>query len=157
ENLTVDEQHALDGLLTGPVGSQLRVARAFLEEIWEDDQRNRRTPKEAERRDQIWQTEPAAANVMPLRRQQQHLDMDHFRRLSALRPNPSWEPTNNAAQRSGRAFRHGQHPHFRLRLVASIETDLKIRAFLKKERFCSPPPARLHRCQRGRRKTRAPG
>jgi hypothetical protein len=160
ENLTVDEQHTLDGLLAGPVGSQLRVARAFLADwfaIWEDDRGNRRTPEEAERRYQIWQMEPAATNLVPLRRQQQHLDMDHFRRLGAFLRNPSWEPTNNAAERSGRAFRHGQHPHFRLRLVASIETDLKVRAFLKKERFCSPPPARLHHCQRGRRKTRAPG
>ena len=36
-------------------------------------------------------------------------------RLSALMRNPAWESTNNAAERGGRAFRHGQHPHFRLR------------------------------------------
>ena len=63
---------------------------------------------------------------------------------------PTWEPTNNAAERGGRAFRHGQHPHFRLRLVTSIDADLKVRASLKKARFCSPPPPRIHHCQRGR-------
>ena len=97
-----------------------------------------------------WQTNAEAANVAPLRRQQQHLDMDHFHRLSVFLRNPAWEPTNNAAERGGRAFRHGQHPHFRLRLVTSIDADLKVRASLKKARFCSPPPPRIHNCQRGR-------
>jgi hypothetical protein len=48
--------------------------------------------------------------------------------------NPTWEPTNNAAERGARSFRHGQHPHFRRRRVTSIEADLKVRAYLKKER-----------------------
>ncbi len=37
--------------------------------------------------------------------------------------NPPTTPPNGA----GRSFRHGQHPHFRLRLVKSIESDLKVR------------------------------
>jgi hypothetical protein len=159
ENLTPEEQQKLAGLLAGPTGSELRVARTFLEHwfaIWEDDLGDRRTPQEAELRYEIWQTNAQAAQLTPLRRQQQHLDLDHFRRLSAFLHNPAWEPTNNAAERGGRAFRHGQHPHFRLRLVTSIEADLKVRAALKRERFCSPPPTRLHHCQRGRRQTRTP-
>jgi hypothetical protein len=160
ENLTADERQTLDDLLVGPAGGQLRVARTFLEEwfaIWDDGLRTRPTPHEAERRYLIWQTDAEAANVAPLRRQQQHLDMDHFRGLSAFLHDPTWEPTNNAAERGGRAFRHGQHPHFRLRLVKSIEADLKLRAYLKKERSCSPPTTRIHYCQRGRRDaSRAP-
>jgi hypothetical protein len=159
ENLTVEEQHKLAGFLAGPVGGELRVARTFLEHwfaIWADDLGNRQTPQEAERRYEIWRTDADATKIAPLRRQQQHLDADHFVRLSAFLQNPAWEPTNNAAERSGRIFRHGQHPHFRLRLVKSIEADLKVRAHLKKERFCSPPPTRLHHCQRGRRQIRAP-
>jgi hypothetical protein len=139
--------------LAGPVGGELRVARTFLEQwfaIWEDDLGNRRTPHEAERRYVTWQTNAEAANVAPLRRQQQHLDRDHFRRLSAFLRDPTWEPTNNAAERGGRVFRHGQHPHFRLRLVTSIDADLKVPASLKKERFCSPPPTGIYHCQRGR-------
>jgi hypothetical protein len=154
ENLTTEERQRLTDLLNGPVGAELRVARTFLEEwfaIWQDDVGNRRTPHEAERQYLVWQANAEASKVAALRRQQQHLDINHFRRLSAFLCDPTWEPTNNAAERGGRSFRHGQHPHFRLRLLRSIEADLKMRAYLKKERFCSPPPSRLHRCQRGRR------
>jgi hypothetical protein len=153
ENLTAEEHLKLTNLLDGPVGSELGVARTFLEEwfaIWDDDLGHRRTAAEAELHYQIWRNDAEAARITPLRRQQQHLDIDHFRRLSAFLHDATWEPTNNAAERGGRSFRHGQHPHFRLRLIKSIEADLKVRAFLKKERFCSPPPTRLHHCQRGR-------
>ena len=109
------------------------------------------TGGEAERRYEIWRTDAEAAKVPSLRRQQQHLDMDHFHRLSAFLHESTFEPTNNAAERGGRSFRHGRHPHFRLRLVKSIEADLKVRAYLKKTRFCSPAPTRIHYCQRGRR------
>jgi transposase-like protein len=158
ENLTTEERQKLAELLACPVGHDLRVARTFLETwfaIWQDDLGQRRAPDEAERRYRAWQTDADASRLAPLRRQQQHLDDDHFVRLSAYLQNPTWEPTNNAAERGGRAFRHGQHPHFRLRLVKSIEADLKVRAFLKKERFCQPPPGRLHYCQRGRHVTPA--
>src|SRR5215470_13411428 len=140
----------------GPVGTELRVARTFLEEwfaIWNDDLGHRRTAAEAEVHYHIWRNDAEAAKITPLRRQQQHLDIDHFRRLSAFLHDPTWEPTNNAAERGGRSFRHGQHPHFRLRLIKSIEADLKVRAFLKKQRFCSPPPTRPHHCHRGRQLT----
>lgn len=153
ENLNSEEKQTLAKLLAGPVGSDLRVARAFLETwfaIWKDDRGRRRTPTDAEQRYQIWQSDAEAAKLAPLRRQQQHLDADHFARLSAFLRNPAWESTNNAAERGGRAFRHGQHPHFRLRLTTTVDADLKIRAHLQRERFCSPPPQRLHHCQRGR-------
>jgi hypothetical protein len=154
ENLTRDERQTLDDLLAGPVGSELRVARTFLETwfgIWKDDSGRRRTPADAEQRYHTWQADAAAATLAPLRRQLQHLDADHFTRLSAFLRDPTWEPTNNAAERGGRAFRHGQHPHFRLRSATTIDADLKVRAHLQRQRFCSPPPSRLHHCQRGRR------
>jgi hypothetical protein len=91
ENLTAEEQQKLAGLLAGPVGNELRVARTFLQEwfaIWEDDLGNGRTPQEAEQRYQIWRADTAAARFAPLRRQQQHLDADHFRRPSAFLHNP---------------------------------------------------------------------
>ncbi len=153
ENLTTEERQKLADLLTGPIGGELRVARTFLEEwfaIWQDELGNRRTSHEAERHYLVWQADDEATKVAALRKQQQHLDINHFRRLSAFLRDPTWEPTNNAAERGGRSFRHGQHPHFRLRLLRSIDADLKMRAYLKKERFCSPPPTRLHHCQRGR-------
>ncbi len=153
-HLTAEEQQTLAELLAGPVGAALQVARTFLEAwfaIWQDDNGQRRSAADAEPRYQAWHDDAAAAKVAPLRRQQQHLDADHFTRLSAFLHNPEWEATNNAAERGGRAFRHGQHPHFRLRSEKTISADIKVRACLQKERFLSPPARRLHRCQRGRR------
>jgi hypothetical protein len=34
--------------------------------------------------------------------------------------------------------------------VKTIEADLKVRACQQREQACSPPPRRLHHCQRGR-------
>jgi hypothetical protein len=153
ENLTAQEHDKLDELLASPVGHDLRVALRFLEAwfgIWQDEVGHRRNPADAAQRYRAWEADPDASTLTPLRRQQQHLDANHFVRLSTFLYNPKWESTNNAAERGGRAFRHGQHPHFRLRLTRSIGADLEVRANLQKERFCSPPPARLHHCQRGR-------
>jgi hypothetical protein len=117
------------------------VARIFLEAwfaIWKDGLGQRRTPDDAEQRYRILQTDAEAAKLAPLRRQQQHLDLHHFVRLSAFLRNPAWESTNNAAERGGRrAFRHDQHPHFRLRSARAIDADLKLRAYLQRGRFCS--------------------
>src|SRR5262249_1764212 len=100
ENLTAEEHLKLTNLLAGPVGGELRVARMFLEEwfaIWHDDLGHRRTAAEAELHYQIWHNDAEAAKITPLRRQQQHLDIDHFRRLSAFLHDSAWESTNNAA------------------------------------------------------------
>src|SRR5207249_1359871 len=83
----------------------------------------------AELSSHAWQADAEPHTLTPLRRQQRHLDEDHFVRLSAFLRNPKWESTNNAAERGGRTFRHGQHPHFRLRLARSIEADLEVRAY----------------------------
>jgi hypothetical protein len=153
DHLSAEEQQTLARLLASPVGAALRVARGFLEAwfaIWRDEDGRRRAPAEAEQRYRAWHDDPAAAALAPLRQQQRHLDADHFTRLSVFLQHPAWEATNNAAERGGRAFRHGQHPHFRLRSITTIDTDLKVSACLHKERVCSPPPQRLHLCQRGR-------
>jgi len=153
EHLTLEEAQRLTSLLAGPVGATLIVARTFLKAwfaIWHDERGERRTPSDAEQRYRVWQADASSSAVAPLHRQQQHLDRDHFDRLSAFLHNPDWESTNNAAERGGRAFRHGQHPHFRLRSPKTIDADLKVRAHLQRERFCSPPLTRLHYCQRGR-------
>jgi hypothetical protein len=153
ENLTIDERTLLTELLETPVGADLRVARGFLElwfAIWKDDADHCRSPADAEHRYQVWQMDEHAASFPPLRRQQRHLDTNHFEKLSAFLQNPTGESTNSAAERGGRAFRHRQHPHFRLRTTSTIDADLKIRAQLQRERFCSPPLQQLHHCQRRR-------
>ena len=66
ENLTPEEQQKLAGLLAGPVGGELRVARTFLEHwfaIWADDLGNRRRPQEAERRYEIWRTDAGIVSI----------------------------------------------------------------------------------------------
>jgi len=133
EHLTDVEAQTLSNLMAGPVGATLRIARTFLEAwfaSWQDDDGQRRTPSDAKQRYRIWQDDADSAALAPLRRQQQHLDLDHFRRLSVFLHNPSWESTNKAAERGGRALRHGQHPHFRLRSAKAIDADLKVRACL---------------------------
>src|SRR5262249_62058786 len=47
------------------------------------------------------------------------------------------------AERAGRAFRHGQGPHFTLRSARSIDDLLKARACVHKER-ATAAPLRLH-------------
>jgi len=158
DHLSADEQQTLADLLASPAGAMLRVARAFLEEwfaIWRDEDGHRRSPAEAQRRYYAWRDDAAAAALVPLRKQQQHLDPEHFARLSVFLHHPEWEPTNNAAERGGRGFRHSQHPHFRLRNLQVIDADLKVHAYLQKERAGSTPLTRLHQCQRGRQPHRS--
>jgi transposase len=153
DHLSAEEHQIVTELLRSPAGASLRVARTFLEAwfaIWYDEAGQRRAPADAEDRYRAWHDDAEAAALTPLRRQQQYLDADHFNRLSVFLHNSAWEPTNNAAERAGRGFRHRQHPHFRLRTLAAINADLKVHACLRKQRICSPPPLRLHACQRGR-------
>jgi hypothetical protein len=92
ENLTKEERQKLADLLTGPVGGELRVARTFLEEwfaIWQDDLGNRRTPHEAERQYLVWQADAEATKVAALRRQQQHLDINHFPTAECIPARPN--------------------------------------------------------------------
>jgi transposase-like protein len=153
DHLSAEEQQTLADLLASPAGALLRVARAFLEAwfaIWRDEDGHRRSPAEAVERYSAWRDDAKAAALVPLRKQQQHLDPEHFARLSMFLHQPEWEPTNNAAERGGRAFRHSQHPHFRLRNLQTIDADLKVHAYLRKERAVSPLLTRLHPCQRWR-------
>ena len=88
---------------------------------------------------------------IPFRRQLQHLNVDHFARLSAFLRNSAWESTNNAAERGGHAFRHGQHPHFRLRSAKTVNRSViavwPVEARLGLSRIMTPggsvPPERL--------------
>jgi len=158
DHLKAEEQQALAKLLASPAGAALRVARSFLEAwfaIWRDEHGQRRPIVEAEQRYRAWHEDAAAAEFAPLRKQQQHLDANHFAHLSVFLHDAAWEATNNAAERTGRAFRHSQHPHFRLRHLEMMDADLKVHAYLRKERACSPPVARLHQCQRGRQPHRS--
>jgi hypothetical protein len=74
-----------------------------------------------------------------------------FTRLSQFLRHPHWKATNNGAERTGRAFRHGQAPHFRLRTDTAIDGALRVVAIQAKERTVAPPAAPSRLCPRGRR------
>ena len=152
-HLTVDQQAQIDSLLTSPVGSQLQVARRFLEEWYlllyaADGQR--RTRSEAHERFAAWSSDGEYASVAPLRRVQERMTAQ-FERLSQFLRNPRWEATNNGAERAGRALRHRQAPHFNLRTEPAIEGAIVVMACQRKAAATTPGHRDSARCRRGRK------
>jgi hypothetical protein len=154
DHLSVEEQAQLDVLLTGPLGADLRVARAFLTDwyaIWSDADHQRRSPEAAWARYQQWQANPDFQAVAPLRRVQQQVDAARFAKLSQFLQQPEWEATNNGAERAGRAFRHQQAPHFTLRTTTAIDGQLKVTACLHRDEVLGAARPAASRCARGRK------
>lgn len=116
-----DEERAVAAqLLASPLGSDLTVIRQFLLDwyaMWRDEQGYKRSLGDAEDRYTAWREEPRYAAVPALRRTLAHMTGDRFAPLSQFLRDPRWEATNNGAERGGRAFRHGQQPHFKLQLA----------------------------------------
>lgn len=153
DHLGVGEEARLNALRASPIGTDLRVARTFLIDwyaIWRDERGERRELAGARERYETWHTNPAYRGLAPLRRVQQAIDAPRFERLSPFLRDPSWEATNNGAERMGRTFRHHQHPRFNLRTTASIEEALKVRATLHRAAVTSPSPSFGTRTPRGR-------
>jgi transposase-like protein len=154
DHLTPDEQTQIERLLAGPVGDRLGVARAFLLDwyaIWRDEQGQRRTHDDASARYRRWQEDAHYRDVLPLARVQRQLDPTHFDRLSPFLREPTWEATNNGAERTGRLFRHQQAPHFTLRTGTAIAGALTAGACLHREEVTGAFRSAASRCQRGRR------
>ena len=155
EHLTDEEQGHLTALLTSPVGATLQVGRDCLIDwyrLWRDEQGQRRTPTEAKSRYAIWQTNPTYGAVPALHKIQQQVTPAKFEQLSHFLQQPEWEATNNGAERTGRAFRHRQAPHFNLRSQTVIDRALTVAACLHKEAVIAPAAQGFHHCQRGRKK-----
>lgn len=155
EHLTEEEQDHVATLLASPVGTTLQVGQDCLVDwyrLWRDEQGQRRTPIEAKRRYDAWQTNPTYGAVPVLHKIQQQVSPAKFDQLSHFLRQPEWEATNNGAERTGRAFRHWQGPHFNLRSQASIDRVLMVAACLHKGDVTEPPAQYLHHCQRGRKK-----
>jgi transposase len=153
DHLTQEEQAQVDSLLAGPVGARLRTARHFLEDwfaIWREADGGRPSWDVAHARHARWHTDPAYHGLAPLRRVQGSVDGAQFARLSHFLRQPAWEATSNGAERAGRAFRHGQGPHFNLRSARSIDDLLKARACVQKERTTAAPLRPHGRRTRGR-------
>jgi transposase-like protein len=154
DHLSADEQAQLQALLDSTGGTELPLARAFLVEwyaIWRDEAGQRRPLMEACARYERWRANPNYRRLAPLRRVQESIDPARFDRLSCFLREPTWQATNNGAERMGRTFRHRQRPHFNLRTPRSIAADLTVGACLRKQTASSPVVLFDNRCRRGNR------
>ena len=160
EHLSAVEQALVTTLLDEPGCADIRVARDFMIDwyrLWTDENRQRRSVAEAQACFEAWRTDVAYATIPALKRIQEHLTPVRFESLSQFLRHPDWKATNNGAERAGRAFRHGQAPHFNPRTDASIERSIVVTACLRKQALTESNRQRLHACQRGRRSRQAPG
>lgn len=159
DHLTHEDRQELELLFESPVvGESVRLVRSFLEEwysLFYDERRTRRTLEEARERYDLLMSDPRYQTLEPLARLQARFGEAQFLKISEFLRRPEWESTNNAAERSARAFRHLQAPHYNFRKPPSIENAIRARAWLSKEEESNwtdgVPPGR---CARGRKARR---
>lgn len=156
DHLSDEDQDELNHLFESQVGEHIRLVRSFLEKwylIFYDEQRNRRTLKEAKERYEALMRDPCYQKLKPLARLQARFGEAQFERISAFLRSEEWESTNNGAERAARSFRHLQAPHYNFRKPESIERAVRARASLSKDNSPTggPPPGR---CARGRKAKR---
>jgi transposase len=153
DHLSPEQQDTIDALIAGPVGDPVGVARRFLEDwyaLWRTEEGQRRSWEEAQKRYERWRTDPTYQAVPALRQVQDRMTPVRFTRLSQFLRHPQFEATNNGAERMGRAFRHGQAPHFRLRSEVAIDGALRVVMAQAQERASVPPVPLRRLCSRGR-------
>lgn len=158
DHLTAEDEQALADLFASPVGEALRLARSFLVDwygIWRDERGQRRSPAEAQDRYARWHGDPATATLAPLRRVQARVDPAQFAQLSHFLREPTWEATNNGAERTARLFRHQQAPHFTLRTSEATDHALRAGACLRQATALDGVGAGAMRCGRGRKRRAA--
>jgi hypothetical protein len=119
--------------------------------LWRDENGEKRTIDEARWRYEIWRQDARYVAVPALRRVLSQLSDDRCLAWSQFWRDPAWEATTKGAERTGRAFRHGQAPHLNLRSVRAIEGALTARLHRRLEAALGPPPAPIAVCRRGRR------
>jgi len=142
----------VEALLVSPVGPTLTVARDFFTDwytLFKDEEGQKRSLNEAQARYDLWRQDERYAALAPLRRALTHITPERFVHLSQFLRHPSWEATNNGAERAGRSFRQRQGPHFNLRSIVSIDGALKVRAYRRKDTADTMPPP-VARCRRER-------
>jgi lambda repressor-like predicted transcriptional regulator len=160
DHLSEEQREDLRFLMDSPVGEQVGLVREFLEgwyALFHDEQRNRRSPQEAKERYERLRRDARYRTLKPLARLQARLGEEHLEKVSSFLRSQEWEATNNGAERSARAFRHLQAPHYNFRRSPSIDDAIKARAWLSRQQNTvaqSPPPGR---CARGRRTRRTAG
>jgi hypothetical protein len=161
DHLSDEDQGELDQLYESPVGEHIRLVRSFLTEwylVFYDKQRNRRTLREAKERYDSLMRDPRYQKLKPLARLQARFGEAQFERISAFLRSEEWESTNNGAERTARAFRQLQGPHYNFRKPESIERALRARASLSKDSSPTggPPPGRSARGRKAKRTSEMP-
>jgi len=154
DHLSAQEQAQLEGVFARPVGGQLQIARTFLEDwysLWRDEHGQRRSLAAAQARYQDWQANPAYQAVASLHKILAAVDESRFVQLSQFLKDPTWEATNNGAERAGRAFRHLQGSHFNLRTRTAIDHALAAQAHMRKDMSLAQTTVPPSRCTRGRK------
>lgn len=154
DHLSEEHRGDLQLLMDSPVGEQVGLLREFLEgwyALFHDEQRNRRSPKEAKERYERLRGDERYRTLKPLARLQARLGEEHFQKVSSFLSSPDWEATNNGAERSARAFRHLQAPHYDFRRTQSIEDAIKARAQLARQPSTVAQSPLAGRCARGRK------
>ena len=86
-----------------------------------------------------------------LRRAQDRISPERFVTLSQFLNQPEWEATNNGAERTGRAFRHCQAPHFTLRSKEAIDGAITVAPCQQKEATLNPYKSHANFSTRGRK------
>jgi hypothetical protein len=153
DHLTAEDWRRLDPLFASPIGAALRDVRAFVTDwydLWRNEDGHRRSPADAWERYRRWRGNPAYRAWPSLRRYLDRLDDGQFTCLSQFLQHPDWECTNDGAERMGRAFRHGQAPHFYMRTTLGIEGAIVAQAFIRQEALCATPGMAPQRATRGR-------
>ena len=121
--------------------------------IWWDENKQRRSLKEAWHRYEKWRSQADYLAVPELRRVIMRVTVAKFEHLSHFLKHKHWEATNNGAERTGRRFRQKQAPHYNLRQADSVEKSIIVDACLQ-QLSAESPTYRFHHCQRGRRAQR---
>jgi transposase len=154
DHLSEEQQDTVNLLVDGPLADVVGIARRFLLDwyaLWREDHGQRRPLAQAQERYERWRANPDYRALAPLRNVQDLMTPERFSRLSQFLRQPRWEATNNGAERTGRAFRHRQAPHFRLRTPTAIDGALRVVAYHAKERAIAPSAPITRLCPRGRR------
>ncbi|WP_221091190.1 transposase [Deinococcus aquaedulcis] len=134
-------------LLDSPLGEQVRTVRALIEgwaALWRRPDGARPTVAESRQHFDAWvkdprfQTDPTMSSLVKRL-------AGKFDHLVPFLSEPTWQGTNNAAERAARAFRRWQRPHYRLRTQRSIERQLAGKA-----KGVIQPLMPVGRCVRGR-------
>ena len=152
DHRTPDERQRMQVGLESPIGMQMRAARDVLEDwyaIWRDDDGQRRSVADARMRYAHWAAKEYG-ELLALRRVQERVTPAHFEKLSHFLRHPTWEATNNGAERGGRAFRHLQGPHYNVRSEKSIHGAIELRAQQQQAR-ARGEPQRGTQSSRGRK------